>query len=313
MSLDFPANPTDGQVYGSYVWSSSKGVWLSREESAAVTITSPIAPTTGTPGDLWFNSSTGILFTYYSDGTSAQWVEVVSSSVLDISDKANIDSPTFTGTVSLPSTTSIGSVSSTELGYVDGVTSSIQTQLNGKAASSHTHAASDITSGQLASARMPSGSVLQAQVVRYQGRPVFGFSGDTIISYLNVPITPKSSNSLLIAQYHITGEVTYNAVFRAYRDGSLIGGTYPGYNTEDGNRWSGIAVWPYDTDLNSTPNTVFFQYFALSGNTNPTTMQIAIGASANESPSFYMNRSIGNATLAFEIGVSYVVVWEVAL
>lgn len=41
-------------------------------------------------------------------------------------------SPTFTGTVVLPSTTSIGTVSNTELGYVDGVTSAIQTQLNSK-------------------------------------------------------------------------------------------------------------------------------------------------------------------------------------
>lgn len=41
-------------------------------------------------------------------------------------------SPTFTGTVSLPSTTSIGNVSSTELGYLGGVTSSIQTQLGEK-------------------------------------------------------------------------------------------------------------------------------------------------------------------------------------
>jgi hypothetical protein len=39
-------------------------------------------------------------------------------------------SPTFTGTVTLPTTTSIGAVSATEIGYVDGVTSSIQTQLN---------------------------------------------------------------------------------------------------------------------------------------------------------------------------------------
>jgi hypothetical protein len=41
--------------------------------------------------------------------------------------------PTFTGTVVLPSTTSIGDVSSTELGYLDGVTSTIQTQLTAKA------------------------------------------------------------------------------------------------------------------------------------------------------------------------------------
>jgi hypothetical protein len=46
---------------------------------------------------------------------------------------ANIAGPTFTGTVVLPSTTSIGTVTSTEIGYVDGVTSAIQTQLNTKA------------------------------------------------------------------------------------------------------------------------------------------------------------------------------------
>ena len=37
------------------------------------------------------------------------------------------------------------SVTSTELGYVSGVTSAIQTQLNGKAASSHTHTASEVS------------------------------------------------------------------------------------------------------------------------------------------------------------------------
>lgn len=35
----------------------------------------------------------------------------------------------------------VSAVTSTELGYLDGVTSKIQTQLNGKAATSHTHAA----------------------------------------------------------------------------------------------------------------------------------------------------------------------------
>ena len=44
--------------------------------------------------------------------------------------KAPLASPTFTGTVAMPSDTSIGDVSSTEIGYLDGVTSSIQTQLN---------------------------------------------------------------------------------------------------------------------------------------------------------------------------------------
>ena len=47
----------------------------------------------------------------------------------------------------------VSSVTDTEAGYLSGVTSAIQTQLNGKAASSHNHAASDITSGTLAHER----------------------------------------------------------------------------------------------------------------------------------------------------------------
>jgi hypothetical protein len=133
MSLDFPANPTDGEVFGSYVWSASKGVWQSREESAAPAVVSPVPPTTPTPGDIWVDSSDGISYVYYDDGSSGQWIEMISSGVVSLASKADIDSPTFSGTVSLPSTTSIGNVSSTELGYVDGVTSAIQTQLNGKA------------------------------------------------------------------------------------------------------------------------------------------------------------------------------------
>lgn len=45
---------------------------------------------------------------------------------------APINSPIFTGTVVLPATTSIGNVSSTEIGYLDGVTSAIQTQFGNK-------------------------------------------------------------------------------------------------------------------------------------------------------------------------------------
>ena len=41
----------------------------------------------------------------------------------------------------------------TELNYLDGVTSNIQTQLNGKAPTSHNHSASNITSGTLPIAR----------------------------------------------------------------------------------------------------------------------------------------------------------------
>jgi hypothetical protein len=60
-------------------------------------------------------------------------ISSLTQSALDL--KANLAGPTFTGTVTLPGTTSIGDVSSTEIGYVNGVTSAIQTQIDSKLAS----------------------------------------------------------------------------------------------------------------------------------------------------------------------------------
>lgn len=69
--------------------------------------------------------------------------------------KANLAGPTFTGTVVLPSTTSIGNVSNTELGYLDGVTSAIQTQFTGKQNSD-----SDLTT--IAGLTHSSGAIIQS-------------------------------------------------------------------------------------------------------------------------------------------------------
>ena len=120
MALDFPTNPADGQVFDAYVWSAAKGVWQSREEQAAVTVISPTAPTSATNGDLWFNSNTGILFAYYDDGSTAQWVEVVNSGILDVSGKANLTGGnTFSGTQTFNTPISVssgGTGSSTVIG-----------------------------------------------------------------------------------------------------------------------------------------------------------------------------------------------------
>ena len=57
--------------------------------------------------------------------------------------------PEFSGSLS-----SLGiTATAEELNYMDGVTSNVQEQLDGKAAASHDHAAGDITSGTLAIAR----------------------------------------------------------------------------------------------------------------------------------------------------------------
>ena len=63
-----------------------------------------------------------------ASATAATTYETITNVAL----KAPLADPTFTGTVTLPSTTSIGDVSSTELSYLNNVTSAIQTQLDGK-------------------------------------------------------------------------------------------------------------------------------------------------------------------------------------
>lgn len=59
----------------------------------------------------------------------------------DLATKATINAPTFTGAVVLPATTSIGLVDGTELGYVNGVTSPIQTQLTALGSADTAHSA----------------------------------------------------------------------------------------------------------------------------------------------------------------------------
>lgn len=63
-------------------------------------------------------------------------------------------------------------VSITELGFLDGVTSAVQTQLNGKAASSHNQAASTITAGTLAGKVVANASAV-ATVTTKQVRNIF--------------------------------------------------------------------------------------------------------------------------------------------
>lgn len=61
-------------------------------------------------------------------------VGVTSAIQTQLNTKAPTASPTFTGTATLPATTSIGTVSDAEIATLDGVTSSIQAQINAKGA-----------------------------------------------------------------------------------------------------------------------------------------------------------------------------------
>jgi microcystin-dependent protein len=104
MALDFPANPVNGQAYGSYIYNSAVGAWQSKEDPATVATVSTVPPASANPGDIWYDSDDGTSYLYYNDGTSAQWVELLSSGLPSLDLKANLSGGnSFTGAQAITS------------------------------------------------------------------------------------------------------------------------------------------------------------------------------------------------------------------
>jgi hypothetical protein len=110
-----------------------------------------IGGASGTPTRLAAGATSGHVLTSNGSGVAPSWQAASGGSVTQtitngvtttspsedvlfdaLALKANLAGPTFTGTVVLPSTTSIGTVSNTEITYIDGLTSAAQTQIDGK-------------------------------------------------------------------------------------------------------------------------------------------------------------------------------------
>jgi hypothetical protein len=131
-----PASPVAGQIWfdtdsgATYVYYDS--YWIEVGAVAANTIFNLV----DAKGDILVGTADNVL-ARQAVGTDGQLLQANSATTNGLQwftpTYAPSASPTFTGTVVLPSTTSIGTVTSTEIGYVDGVTSAIQTQLDAKA------------------------------------------------------------------------------------------------------------------------------------------------------------------------------------
>lgn len=63
---------TDGEAL---IYDVATGKWIPGEAGGSF-IVSVTAPTGPSPGDVWFDSETGVSLIYYDDGNSQQWVEI---------------------------------------------------------------------------------------------------------------------------------------------------------------------------------------------------------------------------------------------
>jgi hypothetical protein len=109
---------------------------LANNESLSTTLTSSIALKAPLADPTFTGTVSGITKTMVGLGSVDNTTDLgkpisnATQTALDL--KAPLANATFTGTIVLPATTSIANVTSTEIGYLDGVTSAIQTQINAK-------------------------------------------------------------------------------------------------------------------------------------------------------------------------------------
>lgn len=118
----------------------------------------------------------------------------------------------------------------TELNYVDGVTSSIQTQLNNKAASSHTHAASAITSGTLSIDRGGTGASTAATALSNLGLTATATELNTMdgITATTTELNTLDGITATTTELNYTDGVTSNIQTQLDNKLSLSGGTLTG-------------------------------------------------------------------------------------
>lgn len=152
------ANGTDGFVttfgmvrgLNTSIWPVGTVLYADPSTPGALTSTEPSAPNLKVPMAMVVKSGpggSGILFVRPTHGLTLDELHNVAIGTATNKDvlffdgskwinkalSTALDGITFTGTIAFPATTSIGNVSSTEIGYLDGVTSALQTQLNSKA------------------------------------------------------------------------------------------------------------------------------------------------------------------------------------
>jgi len=162
----------------------------------------------------------GSLLNVTGSGTFASGINVTNQTANTI---ASFDSSK--NIVSLPTSTY---PSFTELSYVKGVTSSIQTQLNSKASSSHNHTSTDITnfnsavSGLLTVTNIVAGTGISVSsssgVFTINATSTGGGGGGGGISNIVEDTTPQLGGNLDLNNYSITGNK-----FQTTSSGTMIG------------------------------------------------------------------------------------------
>jgi hypothetical protein len=158
------------------------------------------------------------------------------------------------------------------------------------------------------------GMIIQTIYVRTDERNVYSSnpSGNGIeVTPLNLTITPKLQNSMILCQWMVNGELHQDNVFLIWKNGQL---STNGYNTQAGNsRWSGYASAFYDQNESSTPSNWKIMYADTPNSTSPITYSLACRSTTTGTYAFYLNRTVSSIGAdSYENMVSVGLIQEIA-
>jgi len=115
----------------------------------------------------------------------------------------------------------------------------------------------------------------------------------TRFNALSLSVTPRKSSNILVMQWVISGEVSWDEVLLIHRNDSLItDGGQQGYNAEVGNnRWSGLLGGWYDNNNDSTPASWKLTYHCVANSTSKLYFTPAVRSSQGSENWWRLNRS----------------------
>lgn len=157
------------------------------------------------------------------------------------------------------------------------------------------------------------GHVIQTVWRKFDSHATYNSYNDNVsrdISGLDLSITLKRSNSMVLLKWWLFYECHHDITFQAKRGGTVIG-----VNNEVGNvRWSGIgcAEYEHSFDNGSTPSYMHMCYVDFPGSVGPHTYTLGSRASAGTNYDIRINRAFSGFQDSHEAGVSWAMIEEIA-
>lgn len=256
-----------------------------------------------------YTATNGSLVTLLFNPEIGDTVEIITYGSVEIANAVRRSGDTMTGNLIVNANTTISGILA-----VNGTTTS--TGFSGAGSSLTGLNATNISSGTLATPRLPAGSILQVVDTHYITPTSQSMTGGAVnnITGLEAIITPTTTSSriLIFVRWfgeHGTTAQSWDSMFGITRNGTAIG-----LPAQPGSNLLGItagAMSHIAQDADSTPETVFYNYLDSPSTTSAVTYRAYFTPQTTET--LYTNRMVNASTaVSYERGTSSIILMEIA-